>query len=100
MNDKAATDTTADDGHDATTTASRPGTAEFRPIDSLSPWTGNYNQGSVSAIARSIETFGFNGRLAVHGSTVMAGNHALAALQRLREAGAAFPGGRGPLDDN
>ena len=67
----------------------------FRPIAELDPWEANYNQGDVSAIARSIQAFGFNGRLATHGAIVMAGNHALAALVRLRDAGAAFPGGRG-----
>ena len=95
MNGKTGTATIEHDAHDDGTRTSRLGTAEFRPISTLVPWTENYNVGNVSAIARSIETFGFNGRLAVHGSTVMAGNHALAALQRLREAGAAFPGGKG-----
>lgn len=67
----------------------------FKRIADLEPWERNYNLGDVGAIARSIQAFGFNGRLATHGATVMAGNHALAALRRLREAGAQYPGGRG-----
>jgi DNA modification methylase len=67
----------------------------FRPIASLTPWERNYNRGDVPAIALSIQVFGFNGRLAVHGSTVMAGNHALAALRQLESNEAPFPSGQG-----
>lgn len=67
----------------------------FKRLADLGPWDRNFNQGDIGAIARSIEAFGYNGRLATHGTTVMAGNHAYAALLRLRENGASFPGGRG-----
>ena len=67
----------------------------FRNIDGLSIWERNYNQGDVGAIARSIMAFGFNGRLATHGDTVMAGNHALLALRRMHAAKEPFPGGKG-----
>lgn len=67
----------------------------FKRLADLEPWDRNFNQGDVGAIARSVGAFGYNGRLATHGTTVMAGNHALAALLRLRENGAAFPGGKG-----
>ncbi len=70
-------------------------TPTFRRVQDLEPWDRNYNRGDVPAIALSIQVFGFNGRLAVHGSTVMAGNHALAALRQLEGNEAPFPAGQG-----
>lgn len=70
-------------------------TPTFRALSSLTPWERNYNRGDVPAIARSVQTFGFNGRLAIHGDSVMAGNHAFAALQQLAGNKAPFPGGQG-----
>lgn len=67
----------------------------FRRLRDLTSWDANYNKGSIEAIRTSILTFGFNGRLATRGSTVMAGNHALKVLQALEDEGAAFPGGEG-----
>lgn len=67
----------------------------FRRLRDLLPWEENYNRGSLDAIRISVLTFGFNGRLATRGSTVMAGNHALKVLRLLEDEGASFPGGEG-----
>jgi len=73
----------------------------YRRLPGLELWQANYNQGDVPAVARSIQAFGFNGRVAVHQDTVMAGNTATKALRVLRENGGAFPGGSGlRLDDD
>lgn len=54
----------------------------------LKPWERNYNQGDVGAIYTSIATFGFNGTLRVwRDGIVVAGNHALKALQGMKQAG-------------
>lgn len=65
----------------------------LRAIDAISRWEGNYRRGNVEAIAASIERFGFNGALRVWNDTVMAGNHAHAALEKLRAEGATVPMG-------
>lgn len=67
----------------------------YRRLPDLELWDRNPNEGDVSAVASSVQTFGFNGRVAVHGATVMAGNTSTKALLRLRENGAPFPGGHG-----
>lgn len=54
----------------------------------LQLWDGNYNDGDVSAIALSIEQFGFRGALRVWvNNTVIAGNHSLKALWSLKARG-------------
>lgn len=71
------------------------GAANFKRLNELELWQENYNQGDVPAVARSIQAFGFNGRVATHQGIVMAGNTATKALRVLRENGGAFPGGSG-----
>lgn len=67
-------------------------TTERRPLGDLRSWERNYNRGDVDAIARSIVRFGFNGTLRVwREGIVVAGNHGLAALQRLKAEGAPPP---------
>jgi len=63
----------------------------MRPLSELKLWPQNYHEGDVGAIIASIEKFGFNGALRVHGDTVVAGNHALKALNILRDRGATVP---------
>lgn len=60
----------------------------YKPLDALVEWEGNYNQGDIDSIARSIRRFGFNAALRVWGSsTVMAGNHTLKAVKQIRDEG-------------
>lgn len=62
------------------------------PVSTLQFWKRNYRRGDVDKIAASIAAFGFNGALRVwQERTVMAGNHALMALRKLMEEGAALP---------
>ena len=63
----------------------------MRPLSELKLWPQNYHEGDVGAIIASIEKFGFNGALRVHGDIVVAGNHALKALNILRDRGATAP---------
>ncbi len=73
----------------------------YRRLPDLELWEGNYNKGDVPAVARSVQAFGFNGRVAVHQGTVMAGNTAIKALRVLHENNGIFPGGSGlRLDDD
>lgn len=65
----------------------------LRSLDSIKRWEDNYRRGNIEAIAASIERFGFNGALRVWHDTVMAGNHAHAALEKLRADGVAAPMG-------
>ena len=57
-------------------------------MSDLKLWDRNYNQGDVGAIYQSISAFGFNGTLRVwRDGIVVAGNHALKALQGMKQAG-------------
>jgi hypothetical protein len=54
------------------------------PVDQLTPFPNNPRKGDVSAIARSLETFGQRKPIvATTDGTVVAGNHTLAAAQQL-----------------
>ena len=66
---------------------------KYLRLGSLSEWPQNYRRGDVDAIVRSIRRFGFNGALRVRGKTVIAGNHALRALNLMQEAGDTAPVG-------
>lgn len=65
----------------------KPANVTLLPLSELSLWEDNYRQGDVDAIAASIVRFGFNGALRIWQRTVVAGNHALKALNRLQEQG-------------
>lgn len=69
----------------------------LRPLSSLKRWEDNYRQGDVDAIVASITRFGFNGAFRVWKGTVIAGNHALIALEVMRSRGDSAPVG---VDDN
>jgi hypothetical protein len=63
-------------------------------LSELTRWGRNYRLGDVPAIIASITRFGFNGALRVwRKKHVMAGNHALVALQTMKANGAAAPVG-------
>jgi hypothetical protein len=62
-------------------------------LSRLKKWERNYRVGDVNAIIASITRFGFNGALKVHKGTVMAGNHALVALQTMKANGSPAPRG-------
>lgn len=65
-----------------------------RPLSQLRRWDGNYRVGNIDAIVSSIVHFGFNGALRVwREGVVMAGNHALIALEVMRANGAKAPKG-------
>ena len=64
----------------------------LRCIDDLKTWQHNYRRGRVDAIASSIVEFGFNHVLRVwRDDVVIAGNHTLLALRKLRDTGAPPP---------
>ncbi len=65
-------------------------------LSTLKRWERNYRVGEVDAIVASIARFGFNGALRTWKGTVMAGNHALLALQTMKANGAPAP--RGVVD--
>jgi hypothetical protein len=69
------------------------GPAQWIPLSQLRAWPRNYRRGNVEQIAQSIRRFGFNQALRVWKGTVMAGNHALAALKSMHEAGEPLPKG-------
>lgn len=61
-------------------------------LSDLKTWSRNYNRGDVGAIYTSVRAFGFNGTLRVwRDGVVVAGNHALKALVRMRDAGETPP---------
>lgn len=62
--------------------------AMFVPLDELTVWDGNYNNGDVGGIYSSIRKFGFNGSLKFwtdgkKNKIIMAGNHTFLALELL-----------------
>lgn len=58
-------------------------------IETLKLWPGNYNEGDVSAIVRSIRRFGFVGTLRVwQNNELRGGNHSLMALLDIKRHGA------------
>lgn len=60
-------------------------------LSELVPWSGNYNEGDVGAIAQSIERFGFNSAIRVwKDNVIIGGNHTAMALMSLKA--------RGPLE--
>jgi hypothetical protein len=66
--------------------------AIYKPLASLRCWSKNYRHGDVDAIAASIAQFGFNGALRVwRDETVIAGNHAKLALDKMRADGKPAP---------
>lgn len=66
----------------------------MKPLATLKLWEENYRIGNVEAIIASIVKFGFNGVLRVwKGGVVIAGNHALTALQKMKELGVDPPRG-------
>lgn len=68
----------------------------YRKLSELTNWERNYRVGDVSAIVTSIVTFGFNGALRVwKDGVVIAGNHALKALNTMKANGATVPRGVG-----
>jgi site-specific DNA-methyltransferase (adenine-specific) len=69
-------------------------TIVWRSLSELSRWDRNYRVGNVDAIIASIVRFGYNGALKVWlDGVVMAGNHALIALETMRANGAKIPKG-------
>lgn len=71
--------------------------ATFLPLAQLECWPRNYRIGLVEEIAKSIARFGFNTTLRVWRGQVMAGNHAMKALQQLHAEGKPIP--RGIIED-
>lgn len=62
---------------------------DLRPLSQLREWADNYNRNDVVAIARSIRRFGFNNALRLwRDDVVIAGNHTLLALRRIKTEGA------------
>ena len=60
----------------------------YIPLPELTPWSGNYNNGDIGSIAKSIERFGFNGALRVwQDNIVIGGNHSAMALMSLKARG-------------
>lgn len=60
----------------------------YKPLSKLAEWKDNYNVGDVTAIARSIRRFGFNGSLRIWKKNVIAaGNHSSKALKLIQEQG-------------
>lgn len=57
-------------------------------IEKLKLWQGNYNEGDIGAIVKSIRKFGFAGVLKVWNNEVRAGNHTLKALLDIKRQGA------------
>lgn len=59
-------------------------TVVWHPIDLLTEWSENPNEGDVGQIVESILTFGFVDELNFYYKEVMAGNHRLKAVHEIR----------------
>lgn len=60
----------------------------YRPIGELHLWADNPRQGDIGALIISMSTFGFGTALSVwRGGVVVAGNHRLQAIRKMRSDG-------------
>lgn len=64
----------------------------IKALSELKPWSANYNQGDVGAIATSLARFGYNRSISVwRNNEIRAGNHTFLALCWLKKQKAEPP---------